>query len=349
MAKAIDIKNDIEQEFRKSCDNKSIKLPESMSFTKAETGNKTTITITLPKDAITTNMQDNKAAFEGWAFAVYTHTHYAKAKPKDFKIELELNNADYDIIPKNSDYLNHGRNGHVNRFLYRALRFSQQYKEWFSLSENLKAQVQKFEEYLYNNTFINNSPEDDKETKEENGYITEKFVEKLIEKQIGTNEKWKNLVDSDGKIFRQLPVGLFKYNGNNVVENKDRIFTGGSSAIDLWSCKDEDIINIFELKYDNRMIGIITEIFFYCNYVRDMYCKNGMIKFKCNKGSLRGYDRICKKNFKAIKGFMLYDDGKLHPLITSDLIKNMNENKAKIEYAKIAYTLIDIECNILIK
>ena len=42
---------------------------------------------------------------------------------------------------------------------------------------------------------------------------------------------------------------------------------------------------------------------------------------------------------------MLYDDGKLHPLINTPLIENMNDNKAGIEYAKIAYTLKDIKCN----
>ena len=345
----IDIKNDIKVKF-KDCFGKKVTLPGKMKFTKEENENK--ITITMCPGAITVNMQKDEASFEGWALAVYTH--FVKDKFSDCKIGLELSQDDYAKIAKNSDFLNDGKNGHINRFLYRALRFSDQY-DWFVLSGRLYDKIMEFKEYLHkdDNVFINNSPKSSpngEETCEVSNHMSEKTVEKLIVKQIRTDEVWKKYVVSDGVIFRQLPVGLFKYNGKNKVQSKDQIFTGGSSAVDLWSCKDESILNIFELKYNKPMIGMLTEIFFYCNYARDMYSINGMKNFKCNEDcNIRGYSKIRKKNFKVIRGYLLYDEGHLHPLITNKLIDDMNKNKAGIEYAKIAYMLTDNNCIISIK
>ncbi len=334
-------KQEILDLIREALNNNRITFPKNMSIKKE----KQKLIITLPEGAINSNMQDNIAAFEGWAFAI--HTHYAK---DNYQIELDLTQKDYSKIPTDNDYLGRGRNGHINRFLYRVLRFIEQY-EWFSVADKLKSIVEQYERYLNDNgkTFVNNSP-DSKEAKDSINKLSESFIENLIEKKIFKDPQWKKHVVCDDVIYRQLPVGLFL----GEVSDDKRFFTGGKSAIDLWSCKNDDIINIFELKYDNRMIGIITEIFFYCNYVRDMYSKNGMSNFKCNEGNdERGYSKLKKKSFTEIKGYMLYDEDNLHPIITKSLIDEMNKgrfpvNSPSIKYERIAYKVNNIKCDISI-
>lgn len=63
-------------------------------------------------------------------------------------------------------------------------------------------------------------------------------------------------LSSGTTIDRQLPVSLFDATKSNTTG----VFTGGKSAIDFWAV-DGDTINVYELKSDNPMVGIITEIF----------------------------------------------------------------------------------------
>ena len=115
-----------------------VKFPETIEI--EEVGN--SIVIRLSDKAIGmsenarnySNMQNDDAAFEGWALLLYAH--YTKVK--NYKIELDLTDTAYENImkayqKKPYQYANNRR--HYNRFLYRALRFSQQYKEWFTLSK----------------------------------------------------------------------------------------------------------------------------------------------------------------------------------------------------------------------
>ncbi len=302
------------------------------------------------------NMQNNEAAFEGWAFLVYVHY----AKEKGYTIELSLidddKNNTYEQIEKvyNSRkiYKYTGFRLHHNRFLYRALRFSQQYKEWFALSDRLKPYVKDFENFLSKNEegftgFYNNIPNGKKESKD--FLYAYKIHENDIE-DIFADPNWQQNQGAmfckkyGGPLYRQLPVCLFE--GAEVI-NKKAIFTGKKSAIDLWSCNNGDI-NVFELKFNNKMIGIITELFFYTNFLRDMFCRGREINFNCQKlpsdsKDVRGYKLIEKANFTNVNGYMLYDKGNLHQAITDNIIAEMNNAffgdspKHIITYGKIEY------------
>ena len=70
------------------------------------------------------NMQENVACFEGWALALKTYfmdKNYNFVKLKC--VEIPSPSPEKGIL----------ENEHANRFLYRALRFSQQYKDWFEV------------------------------------------------------------------------------------------------------------------------------------------------------------------------------------------------------------------------
>jgi hypothetical protein len=122
----------------------------------------------------------------------------------------------------------------------------------------LRNVIKDFEKYLESEVFVNNPPTKDASDND--------YKENLVESKLSEGGALKEIIGGivDEEVYRQLPVGLF-------VKKKSKetsIFTYGHSAIDLWSIKD-DILSIIELKAKNRMIGIITEIFFYVNYMND--------------------------------------------------------------------------------
>lgn len=235
------------------------------------------------------NMQDTRACFEAWCLII-------KAKTNKLKLEIELDvkdikEADYDgKLPKN---------GHWGRFLYRILKFSEQYKYWFELSSTLGKIKDKFQNYLDSHTFVTSAP--DKKPKEDiaNSNL-ESYVEYLFCDSISAQKDILNLL-SVTTIDRQLPVSLFEGSKSNTTG----VFTGGKSAIDFWALNG-DTINVYELKSDNPMVGIITEIFFYSNYVHDVFISKSMDHgkggVKTESGTYRSYDKI---GGKKVKGIML--------------------------------------------
>ncbi|WP_304266124.1 hypothetical protein [Phascolarctobacterium succinatutens] len=235
------------------------------------------------------NMQDTRACFEAWCLII-------KAKTNKSKLEIELDvkdikEADYDgKLPKN---------GHWGRFLYRILKFSEQYKYWFELSSTLGKIKDKFQNYLDSHTFVTSAP--DKKPKEDiaNSNL-ESYVEYLFCDSISAQKDILNLL-SVTTIDRQLPVSLFEGSKSNTTG----VFTGGKSAIDFWALNG-DTINVYELKSDNPMVGIITEIFFYSNYVHDVFISKSMDHgkggVKTEPGTYRSYDKI---GGKKVKGIML--------------------------------------------
>lgn len=92
------------------------------------------------------NMQDNAAAFEAWCFIIKAYTNI-----KNLNIMLDINGV------VNDRYVG-GRpsNGHLGRFLYRILKFQEQYGTWFSLSDKLEAMRKSFADFLSSGKFVNN-------------------------------------------------------------------------------------------------------------------------------------------------------------------------------------------------
>lgn len=298
------------------------------------------ITLILKPEAVglakdNKNMQDNAACFEGWAVAL-------KAKSKDLKIILKVESDLHEFKIEEDGTVK--ENGHYGRFLYRALRFSEQYESWFSLEESLDRVVTNFKKnYLKNDVLCNNVPG----TKAgKNGKI-ECYIEALMAKTgkeafLNSLKKAKNEKDinPEQQVYRQLPVGLF----SGSVDDNRKVFTGGASAIDLWTLKD-DALQVVELKADNKMVGIITEIFFYSNYMYDLLINE---KFRSTKPNFnngdsnnRGYDTLyikaINKEIKKIEGFMLANE--YHPLITPDVLDVLNAGSKndEIQYFRAEY------------
>lgn len=270
------------------------------------------------------NMQNDAAAFEAWCFIIKAQTSI-----DDLKIKLDVEGLTSDLYDKNIH-----SSGHFGRFLYRILKFSEEYKAWFTLSPCLKEVKDKFAEFLADGEFINHNP-----LGEACNVETSLSLEGHVEKRFcDADSNGKLILGFDGRnvvMNRQLPVGLFKK--RNLKDKKGKaVFTGKKSAIDFWVL-DGNKFNIYELKAKNSMVGILTEIFFYSNYVRDVYWHKKLQKESCNvklespKTTDRDYDKLCSisDSISKITGWLLAD--KFHPAITEKVLELMNKNSIREE------------------
>ena len=215
------------------------------------------------------NMQEDSACFEAWCLIIKAQT---KTSNHGFEIELDVDGITGTSYPTKKNDSRQPANGHLGRFLYRILKFSEQYNEWFKLSQTLEKSKDKFKEYLYNNNFETNAPSKEAETDLDKllNKGLESYVEQLLVDTGNNKTKILKLSSESAIVGRQLPVGL--YEGTKAKDNV--VFTGGSSAADFWAV-DGDTIKVYELKSKNPMVGIITEIFFYSNYVYDVFIEKG--------------------------------------------------------------------------
>ena len=327
------------------------------------------LVMTLKKEAAgflnPINMQDNRACFEAWCLIIKAQTTIPY-----LKIELGVEGIDDSMY-----LIGQLSNGHLGRFLYRILKFSEQYAMWFELSPTLEGLKDKFKYYLVlpGVKFVTSVP--DKEASDnlddlknnlesyieyvfwdsyraqrdilklDRGAIVGrqlpvslfekdkfkyylvlpgvKFVTSVPDKEASDNlDDLKNNLESyieyvfwdsyraqrdilkldrGAIVGRQLPVSLFEGSSGNGNE----VFTRQKSAIDFWAV-DRETINVYELKVNNPMVGIITEIFFYSNYVHDVFISKSLDHGKGHVTPADGTDRSYNKiNGKQVKGIML--------------------------------------------
>ena len=285
-------------------------------------------------------MQDDSACFEAWCLLI-------KAKTNKLELEIEL---DVEGITNASYSGGKPANGHMGRFLYRILKFSEQYEPWFKLSHDLEEIKEKFKNYLDSTSFKSNAPS--KEAEDDPDKLSNKGLESYVEQLLvddSNNRKEILKLSSAKAIGRQLPVGLYE---DNKEDNKE-VCIGGTAAADFWAV-DGDTIKVYELKSNNPMVGIITEIFFYTNYVYDVFIagyldhNKGVVSHQTNV-KLRNYDQIKGEQVQGIMISNRKDEKKdnikgwhasLKEKASRELIidiMNKNDTDGKIQYGWIEY------------
>lgn len=309
-----------------------IALPKYISFIIQEDAKKLLLNIEEQKgnyegkeiilNATCNNMQTDNAAFEGWAICM-------KAWFPEYISSVELSwDIPHDIKENDNKWC------HYRRFLYRVLRFSEQYS-WFDISNKNRAEINNFKqklEGLRNNNF-NEVPK----AKVNFNHLNETTVEYILTTTLSDDAKKIFNLDF---IDRQFPVGV-KSKGKT-------FFTSNNSAIDLWGSKD-DVLTIIELKYiskdsgnKNIKVGIISELFMYSCIMRDIL--SGLIsspKQTPNKNEEAFYQQIDK--YTKVNACMLANE--YHPLVDNDGVINIlndypkKENKVSIDFKKVGYNL----------
>lgn len=315
---------EIINDMRGKLGNNRLRLPSHIQFLEDSDED---LRMLLPVGAINENMQSNDAAFEGWAVIVYTY--FIKSGKHYRHLILDVEEFPYD-----RDAFRNNKNGNCNRFLYRVLKFREQYVSWFRISERLKSRVELFDAFLNEiPDLINNTPEEEGNIPAE--IDSEAGVEYLLTADEGAkfHELFKDshIPVGDHKVNRQLPVGLF------IKENEDgnAVFPGDSAAIDMWTW-NQDTFYAVELKKDNKTVGTLSEVFFYVNYMRDLLLPDGRFTFYENGKDERGYGdlkELVKQNkIKRIGAVMLLD--KIHPFIRTEVLDELNHGaeKERIQY-----------------
>lgn len=290
-------------------DSRSIKFPSQIIVNKESD----IITLDLTKGE-KSNMQENKAAFEGWALALKTWVY------KDYAFRLKWAKPT----------IHKAEHGHYQRFLYRAYKFVELF-DWVKV----EAETAK----LFNDSelaFING----DKNSK--NKYVLNvptgkaqagaTHLEAQLERIFIYSKELKSILGCD-EINQQLPVGLFK----NKKIRDNRIFSSG--RIDLWGInKMAKTLQIIELKEEsNTKIGIISELFFYTMLLEDVL--NGVFEFSDAISADRGMvSEIKHPDISVINSWFLAP--KLHPLISQKLLNLLNNpkvNERKISFSRIGF------------
>lgn len=283
---------------------RNIVLPKYISFTIIDDSQK--LFMYIDGQSVGQNMQTDNAAFEGWAVCLKAwlpdRINYVKLK------------WDKPSFNKENGIL------HYHRFLYRVLRFSEQYS-WFSIDEENREEIAQFEKEFVN--LRNNSYTKEPDLKlGHNGEISETVVEFMFATVLKSSIMSQfDLAD----VGRQFPVGVQK--------NDKPFFTGGMSAIDLWGTKGNKL-TIIELKYNgsdsnNIKVGIISELFFYSNIMSDIVKGKILPPSSPSKvNAEKSFYSECKK-YTQIHAEMLSD--KYHPLVENDKVFEILNDRTQRE------------------
>lgn len=267
------------------------------------------------------NMQTDSACFESIALIL-------KAKYDYDKIYIGFTEVNWLGIIKN--LLNDQT--HYMRFLYRLWKFEDM-MDWVEIKSSNINVMSKFKKEFKQINKTNNIPSTIA------SFNRQKGQEHVIENLFVGKEKtyFKQLVYlSTGLnmecIFNQLPNGLFDKDiciqNSEKVCNKARIFPTG--YFDIWGINEKNELCIFELKKEekNEKMGIISELFFYALYAKEILLNDGIINKATSQ--FRGYPYLVQAVtdgcFK-VNAYFLVNKSKGQE---TSMHKDIKENKDKI-------------------
>lgn len=319
--------------WREHTGSKKFSLPFLLG--EEDAGKTVTMIFSSMDDFYSHNMQENNAAFEAWALAIYVHY-----LDECGNVRLDIRPEDFKMAKQKERSLDY------NRFLYRALRFSEQYGKWFSLSERLEELTGCFITQLDRHKFTNNVPGKTSGLSEPTK--NEKKMEWLFSDDAHgkTDTLLKKCLGVD-KVHHHLPVGLFDVTDNPKCmkcSEENSVFPGKGAAIDLWAT-DGTALKILELKAmgkeANDKVGAVTELFFYANYVYDMFVEKNNAFCKRKAPDVRGYGEF-SDSLRRVEAYLLLDAKSRHPLMDRKVLNILNGGtNGAITYACLIYNCTD--------
>ena len=306
-------KEEILKKLKDITSNKDLRFPKALDIE----SNLGILTLTMTSEGLQENMQKDPAAFEGWAMAIK-----AIAPELANKVFIKWHGIGLD---------NGASYNHYRRFLYRVIRFQQSYKwAYFTpLDKEAEADIENVNSEL--SQWIVNYPDSESQKEASKG---EARLERHLKEYLRTNNK---------NVDHQLPVGLFFFDKKEKNERTPR----QGSQIDLWSISN-DTFTAYELKNDdNRKVGIISELMFYVNVIKDLVENSLQFAQGAEKSIYRSfrivYDAISSNSIKNVVGVFLTND--LHTIIKlggAQLFSLLNNNTRGIEYKQMGFKISEI-------
>lgn len=300
-------KEEILTQLREITSNKDLDFPKELGIE----SNDGVLSLTMTSQGLVNNMQDNPAAFEGWAIAI-------KSIAPDLAKKVVIKWRGMGL-KQGTEY------NHYRRFLYRVIRFKESY-DWAEnrpLDTEAKNDLNLISSEI--SDWVVNYPVTESQDEAET-------TEALLERKI--------ISELPGIHNHQLPVGMF----HKTKSKETRRTPGGKAQIDLWSL-DGDELCLYELKTDvNNPAGIISELMFYTNVMQDLVSGTIKYAFGADKVILRSFDKlytaICSKQISKVSGVFLTNN--LHSMLQINLQKLfdiLNENTRNIHYEKIGFNI----------
>lgn len=266
---------------------RSIKITTAIKF--SESGQK--IRMDMSSSCVEANMQNDKAAFEGWALTI------KRWLGRD--VELCWEQAGI------------GAPRHYQRFLYRVAKFNSLFPRWFSICRSIASELQNLETEDKGHDIVVNKPRKERLPKDpscdhiSNALVSENDLECFI---VHNTPHLKKRLGLD-HLARQLPVGVFR----DEAKRRNAIFPGGHAQIDIWGVSKSDRkFFLFELKKPgNEPMGALSEMFFYSFVIEDVQRK----RFRMPNPDVIETD--------SIETYLLAPTW--HPLIDGEMIKTVNQ------------------------
>lgn len=262
--------------------NKAIRFPSAFKI--FDLGSNS-LEIHADRKSITTNMQTNVNAIDSWAIIL--------SRWLGKKIVIT-----WSIPSKQSDDMDL----HYRRFLYRLENLP--ITKEIVLSDKMNAEIQKYSVYQikekllinYGDPELRNAPYNQTQLKTENDF----------ELFFYNHPDSLSKISSFENVFRQFPVGLFKKSA----EKDNELFPARSAAIDIL-LEDKNKIIVVELKRPgNKSVGVISELLFYCYFIRDAI--KGNFHFSA--------ENPFSWNVNNVSGCLLLNENELHPLIDQKIL-----------------------------
>lgn len=287
--------------------HKSLREPGNIDFASKDG----ILTITMTEKGLIANMQNNESAFEGWAIAIKS---LLPEMAKKVIISWEANTISES-------------NTHYTRFLYRVAKFIDSYN-WAVTEFNDERAAKDYNRLNRElEKWVTNFPS---KAAEENAVHEEARLERQLNQIL------------PGYHDHQLPVGLFFDEVSSKPENERTPRNG--SQIDLWSIED-DTFTVYELKKeDNRKVGIVSELMFYVNVIKDLI--EGKIsfgkgaEFVTERNYHKVFENIHENRIKNVIGVFLTND--LHPILNlkkKNLFEILNNNSRGIVYKQLGFVI----------
>ena len=295
-------------ELKEASGNNRIRIPSQISFDL----NDKVCNIHMTADTVCENCQSDYAAFDGWALVLRAWLGCSIS-------------FSWDTLTSRTEV----QERHYQRFLYRLIHLSSAV-DWFTIKKGCRSLLSASEVLNHNGSnkkrlgfFVVNVPIQGRDKKID---LRSRPLERLTEEELEMlfYNKPKRLflaagINEQSERLRQIPIGVFE----GRLSNATRVFTGGTSMIDLGAI-DKKTLALFELKRpSNIKVGAISELLLYAHIMRDV--QTGIFRYPEDHSS--GIEnKISRSN--RIKAFILAS--RLHPLLDNrDIFKVLDDAYGK--------------------
>ncbi len=318
-------KGDILKVLKKESGVRSAKFPRELDFNMLDGQ----LDILMKRSSVVENMQNDASCFEGWSIVM--KRWISSIKKVNLKWEEPL-----------IHFLTPSEAQHYQRFLFRVQNFNNAY-DWFGFDAKNEGA---FNQSVFNHGFdlLVNAADEDRPREYVTVQALSKYSERKLEEFIlshtATTSSFKETLELD-TLDNQLPVGLFC----GEVSDNSKVFTGGTSAIDIWGIKvvadNKREISLFELKKsNNKKVGALTEMLFYANHIDHVIKKK--FRYNMNTPATKLIQSTQKVNCYLLAPAP-------HPLIDNEIFSVMNSAEYDIHYGSVEIYKEDNEMKFLIR